>query len=119
MYNDKIGYSDGLRRRDAMKLQRRNQTSCACSDRPVSALSNDLPQVDAESRRLCDGTLRSPSQNGNAGCNNGMGWGLREHPLGMVYSPYQYFRQLYSPDAALNRGTVFSELDLPFEGYKR
>jgi len=119
MYNDKIGYSDGLRRREAMTVQRRNQPSCAYSDRPVAAISDDLPQLDNESRRLCDGTLRSPTQNGSSGCTNGTGWGLKEHPLGMMYSPYQYFRQIYSPETALTRGTIFTELDLPFEGYRR
>ncbi len=119
MYNDKIGYADGLRRREAMTVQRRNQTSRDCSDRPVASLTGDLPQIDSESRRLCDGSLRSPSQNGSNGCKDGIGWGLKEHPLGIVYSPYQHFRQLYSPDTALTRGTVFSELDLPFEGSKR
>lgn len=45
------------------------------------------------------------------------GWGLHDHPLAMVYSPYQHFRDTYTPDIALGRGTLFSELDLPFEGY--
>lgn len=43
-------------------------------------------------------------------------WGLHSHPLAMVYSPYQHFREIYTPDTALDRGTLFSELDLPFEG---
>ena len=45
-------------------------------------------------------------------------WGLQDYPLAMVYSPYQCFRNTYAPDIALDRGTLFSELDLPFEGYK-
>ncbi|MBQ8408191.1 MAG: spore coat associated protein CotJA [Clostridia bacterium] len=49
---------------------------------------------------------------------NQTGWGLYEYPLAMVYSPYQIFREIYTPDVALSRGTLFSELDLPFEGYK-
>ncbi|MBQ9778609.1 MAG: spore coat associated protein CotJA, partial [Clostridia bacterium] len=56
------------------------------------------------------------------GCDNSengahRGWGLHDHPLAMVYSPYQHFRNTYTPDIALGRGTLFSELDLPFEGY--
>ena len=119
MYNDKIGYTDGFRRREAMTHQKRNQPLSAYSDRPVAALQEDVPQLDRESRRLCDGSLRTPTQNGSDGCANGIGWGLKEHPLGMVYSPYQYFRQIYSPDTALTRGTIFTELDLPFEGSDR
>ena len=38
-----------------------------------------------------------------------------EEQLAMVYSPYQCFRMLYSPDKALLRGTMFEELDKPLE----
>lgn len=78
-------------------------------------------------RGTCDLSLHDRAQNGR-GCDrtpcdhteNGarIGWGLHDHPLAMVYSPYQHFRNIYSPDVALDRGTLFSELDLPFEGYK-
>lgn len=36
--------------------------------------------------------------------------------LAMVYSPDQAWRCLYSPSAALHAGTLFQELDKPFEG---
>ena len=42
-------------------------------------------------------------------------WGLENHPLASVYSPIQIWRNLYDPDEALKRGTLFKELDLPFE----
>lgn len=45
-------------------------------------------------------------------------WGLKDHPLAMVYSPLQCFSDLYDEEMALSRGTLFSELDLPFEGRK-
>ena len=48
-------------------------------------------------------------------CERG-NYGLTDYPLAMVYSPIQEFRGLYTPDVALNRGTMFAELDLPFEG---
>ena len=35
-------------------------------------------------------------------------------PLAMVYAPSQKWRQAYSPDEALSRGTMFAELDKPF-----
>lgn len=68
-----------------------------------------------------NGCLRERTGNGR-GCGNaengaGRSWGLHDHPLAMVYSPYQHFRDTYTPDTALDRGTLFSELDLPFEGY--
>lgn len=36
--------------------------------------------------------------------------------LAMVYSPEQAFENLYEPDEALLRGTVFIALDKPFYG---
>ncbi len=35
-------------------------------------------------------------------------------PLAMAYVPRQKWRNAYSPDEALARGTLFAELDLPF-----
>ena len=35
-------------------------------------------------------------------------------PLAMVYAPRQRWRNAYSPDEALIRGTMFAELDKPF-----
>lgn len=105
MYNDNNGLSD---RRRAMQ----RQAVSAVSDNGMS-----IPHVDDNSGgRRCDGSM----PNSHSTKNNGQtGWGLREYPLAMVYSPYQVFRELYSPDTALSRGTLFSELDLPFEGYKK
>ena len=36
--------------------------------------------------------------------------------LAMVYSPYQSWRMLLSPDDALAHGTLFEELYKPFHG---
>ena len=41
--------------------------------------------------------------------------GLEGYSLAMVYSPKQYWRKLYSPEDALGRGTLFTELDMPLE----
>ncbi len=35
--------------------------------------------------------------------------------LAMVYSPYQAWRMLYTPDEALRHGTLFEELYKPLE----
>lgn len=37
-------------------------------------------------------------------------------PLAMAYVPWQTWRQIYDPQVALSRGTIFQELDLPFLG---
>lgn len=38
--------------------------------------------------------------------------------LAMAYVPYQPFDNLYDGETALNRGTLFKALDLPFTGGK-
>ena len=43
-------------------------------------------------------------------------WGLENYPLAMVYSPLQNFENTFDVDKALERGTIFCELDLPFKG---
>ena len=40
-------------------------------------------------------------------------------PLAMAYVPMQRFRALYEPEAGLERGTIFAELDMPFVGCKK
>ena len=35
--------------------------------------------------------------------------------LAMVYSPMQCWRRLYTPDEALMKGTLFEELNKPYE----
>ncbi len=152
---------------------------------PEERLDGVRPPFDeAPPRRLCDGTLRDPAENGSPrglgggclggsprrpvdndsrscpvgcglggalrelgengtrqGCQRGRldgsarnsleqcpisdcargrcgGWGLEGYPLAMVYSPCQAWRDAYTPEMALSRGTLFAELDLPFEGSK-
>ena len=99
-----------------------------------SADTGDVPRLDRiQGKRLCDGSLPKEAipfggnmsqRNENGGsCHSGCGeydggWGLSSYPLAMVYSPLQKFHELYEPEIALERGTLFSELDLPFEGEK-
>ncbi|MBQ7968326.1 MAG: spore coat associated protein CotJA [Clostridia bacterium] len=40
------------------------------------------------------------------------------YKLGMVYSPYQNWQNLYPCDKGFTEGTIFMELNKPFEGYK-
>ena len=43
-------------------------------------------------------------------------WGLENYPLASVYAPLQRFQNLYDKETALQHGTIFAELDLPFMG---
>lgn len=113
MYNDKFHQSEGnMHRIIPKRITGASRPTFAESD-----IATNMPQLDENiGGRLCDGSL--PSQNSESGVrgDNNTGWGLTAYPLAMVYSPIQEFRGLYTPDVALNRGTMFAELDLPFEG---
>lgn len=39
-----------------------------------------------------------------------------ETPLAMAYVPYQEWKSVYTENVALERGTIFPELDMPFTG---
>lgn len=36
-------------------------------------------------------------------------------PLAMAYVPFQTFETIYDPEQALDRGTIFPELDFPLK----
>lgn len=65
---------------------------------------------------------RNSSGNGNGinGCvpenSQKHSWGLENYPLASVYAPLQSFDELYDKETALQKGTVFAQLDLPFMG---
>ena len=40
------------------------------------------------------------------------------YKLGMVYSPYQEWQNIYCTEKGFGKGTIFAELDKPFKGYK-
>lgn len=67
---------------------------------------NQSPPQSIDSRINCRGEMQEtrPMQT----------WGLENYPLASVYSPIQIWRNLYEPEEALNQGTLFKELDLPF-----
>lgn len=53
----------------------------------------------------------------NGGCTGNNSSNCTQRHLAMVYSPYQCWRMLYSPDEALNHGCLFEELYKPLEEY--
>ena len=81
---------------------------------PDGGLLCDLPPFTASPEGIggC-GCERTNPCVGHEGCGEGS-WGLCDYPLAMAYAPCQIFRALYDPATALNRGTLFTELDLPF-----
>jgi len=59
-------------------------------------------------------------QGGSAGRASGFdAMYLGSLPLASAYIPYQQWKTTYTLEGALQRGTIFPELDLPFEGGMR
>jgi len=59
-------------------------------------------------------------QGGSAGNASGFdAMYLGSLPLASSYVPYQQWKTTYTLEGALQRGTIFPELDLPFEGGMR
>lgn len=58
---------------------------------------------------------RCPVRENGTRCGESENGGAQFGQLAMVYAPYQNWRMLYSPEAALMRGTLFEELDKPLE----
>ena len=116
MYNDKNRLR-GAQVTDPFvgRLSGRSRPSIPSTDGPQAPLESDL-----SGGRLCDGTLkRNDLRDDMKGCGTADGgFGLPSHPLAMMYSPLQSFHELYSPEEALEHGTLFKELDLPFESAK-
>ncbi len=44
--------------------------------------------------------------------------GMRGYPIAMGYVPWQHWHDIYEPEKALYRATIFMELDKPFSGYR-
>ena len=110
MYNDRIDRSRNSYTPPRVPFGRSCPAMAVSDEAPT-----DRPQLDERrGNRNCDGSPRT-----NTNDKNPLGWGLADHPLAMVYSPYQLYRDVYEPDTALKRGTLFGELDLPFEGDKK
>ena len=131
MYNDKNQTcSQGLNRDIPPRVP--IGRSCPAFAKSDATPSSPTKIGEMQIRRLCDGSLpedapfgesrmnqRQEGGNCHGGCGEtDGGWGLSSYPLAMVYAPLQQFRELYEPDVALERGTMFRELDLPFEGDK-
>ena len=79
-----------------------------------NAARADIPLSDMPMRDMNTKPKKPCNPEGADKCHNG--WGLYEYPLAMAYAPYQVWRSTYCEDNALEKGTLFSELDLPFEG---
>ena len=87
-----------------------------------NGFSDHNPERNENRNNSCPGTGEKWRAEGGAGVKNNQNpqlaspeSGCSERQLAMVYSPHQCFRMLYSPERALERGTLFEELDKPLE----
>ncbi len=56
----------------------------------------------------------APEPQSHALCENTTSrYGISGLPVGATYAPLQKFEDIYDPERALERGTVFAALDLP------
>ena len=52
----------------------------------------------------------------NMSCpNTGVGPLEQNYPAAMAYVPWQQWQDIYEPETALARGTIFPDMDLPFD----
>lgn len=68
-----------------------------------------------ENRTACDGSPRRDPVPSAPTCND-CPTHLHAPALAMVYAPKQCWRNLLEPSMGLKKGSIFSELILPFEG---
>lgn len=64
-------------------------------------------------------TSHGQSSSVESACNQDHGFGitaLDNLPLAMSYVPFQKWKSTYPLGQALQRGTLFPDLDLPFQG---
>lgn len=81
----------------------------AGSDIPTISRT-DVPSLDVRPRASCDGT---PLQNATA--QRDASFGCSMPSLAMVYSPYQNWEGLLSPEKGLSEGSLFQDLIKPLE----
>lgn len=77
---------------------------------------NVFDNIDDMYTRELENAMRRSSGAGNSSDANGQTTRLpQKMPLAMAYVPFQQWGEVYDDSEALDRGTLFPELDLPFE----
>ncbi len=105
-------YSDNNRRAAARRSNDaflRRMLGGELSEAGLTRANIEPPTAPEGNRPGCDGTV---SGHGSAGCPTEIG----APALSMVYAPRQCWRNVLEPRAGLQKGSIFAELILPFEG---
>lgn len=68
-------------------------------------------------RNSCEVSRRERRETGEMSCAVSENYdALAGMPLAMAYVPWQMWRKIYDAEKALCQGTIFEELDKPFQG---
>lgn len=97
---------------------RMNSCSAACRPAPrtENRSSNCRPAPRMENRSSdCRPAPRAENRSSDCQASHGTEHSSKRS-LAMAYVPWQKFEDLYPNDAALSKGTLFCQLDLPFRG---
>lgn len=94
-------------------INRNNMTAtekCFRSARPISEGCKKTKYNTSEFIKETD--IAEEAENCTA--RTGSAFGLSGYPLASVYAPMQEFDDIYDCETGLSRGTIFTQLDLPF-----
>ncbi len=84
---------------------------------PQDMIPVQPPQDSMHPRPPQGGSIQSPQPSPSSTDFSGFDvMYLSSLPLAMTYTPMQQWQKTYSDSVALSRGTLFPELDLPFDG---
>ena len=111
MNNGSCGQYGNIRSRTSRSLP----TQSLAGRRDVPFSRSDIPPAEYKSS-MQTSAMRTNNNHEHDHGHERTTWGLDGYPLAMVYSPIQGFKNLYNEETALARGTMFADLDLPFEG---
>lgn len=81
--------------------------------RPMAAGRSDAPAPQPPAA-----PPSQPPAGCGCGCTNETGCSMDALPVAMAYVSWQNWQNVYDPETALCRGTIFPCLDLPFLAYK-
>ena len=79
-------------------------------------MSQSQQDNEMRSSQQSQNAMSQQTQNDNTAFSGFDAMYLGSLPLAMAYTPMQQWQQTYSDSVALSRGTLFPELDLPFDG---
>ncbi|MGI6752181.1 MAG: spore coat associated protein CotJA [Anaerovoracaceae bacterium] len=83
---------------------------------PVESRFYQKTSNNAMRKSLADSIPNVCSPNATNPISSEKGMSLDDLPLAMAYVPFQKWGTVYEASHGLSRGTIFPDLDLPFEG---